>query len=149
MKRKITVSTVTNGYVLTVGKDEFLYFDFESLIEGLFVRVGIGDRMPLSLEDIQKLVGYIKECPTKDNRLEKICRLEHQIEAMQNKEETLRNRVLIEHRKYYRYHEKIEKYLSDEKTALAKIKAYVGRHHSLTETLGKGFLEDEDDDEED
>ena len=55
---KITVTTVTNGYVLTFdkAKHEFMYFSPEKLLEGFMVHIGLRMTDQLTEENIKSFV---------------------------------------------------------------------------------------------
>ncbi len=44
MNRKIEVNTIPNGYTLSVGNEEYMYFNEESLLRGIMFHIGLGER---------------------------------------------------------------------------------------------------------
>lgn len=73
--KSIELHTVQNGYQLTVGKNKYMYFTPDSLIEGFLFRVGMGISGNMDTDTIRQFVNTAvrwnenKECIKEIQRL--------------------------------------------------------------------------------
>ena len=82
---QIKVSTVANGYVLTVekAKHEFMYFTPEKLLEGFMIHVGLHLTEQMSQEDISRFVDAAINWNDNAACVKEIERLKQQLQIVQ------------------------------------------------------------------
>jgi hypothetical protein len=52
----IKIQTLPNGYALTVGSNEYMYFTVGQLLEGMLYHVGLGETEYAGTEDIREIL---------------------------------------------------------------------------------------------
>ena len=57
----IQVKTLPNGYTVDLEKENFMYYSPMSLLEGLFVHVGMNREGALTKEEIKTLIEAVKD----------------------------------------------------------------------------------------
>lgn len=63
-KLKVTVETLPNGYALTVGREEYMYFNERDLLAGIWYHVGLEKLDYVSAENIELLLEAILSWPS-------------------------------------------------------------------------------------
>ena len=61
MSLKIDITTHPNGYSLGIGKEEFMYYTPQSLLEGFAIRLGLNRLNTMNQREINKLMDAAKE----------------------------------------------------------------------------------------
>lgn len=61
MSIKIDITTHPNGYSLGIGKEEFMYYTPQSLLEGFAIRLGLNRLNTMNQREINKLMDAAKE----------------------------------------------------------------------------------------
>ena len=57
----ILLRTMTNGYMLEVNNEGYMYFNAQSLLEGFLVHVGMERLEAMTKEEIKEMVNAIKD----------------------------------------------------------------------------------------
>lgn len=57
----ISVRTMANGYSVDLEREGYMYYDVQSLLEGLFVRIGMNRTEAMTQEDIKAMVEATKD----------------------------------------------------------------------------------------
>lgn len=81
--KKITISTVPNGYVMTVDVDQYMYFTKESLVEGFFTHVGLEISKYLDSDTMQRLMTACATWPNEGDAIQEAAKLTEQVELLQ------------------------------------------------------------------
>lgn len=84
--KKINVMTLRNGYALKVEGESYMYYNQQSLLEGMLVRMGMDRHDEMSKDDLHAMVEAIKDGSA-------IKQLQEQIAAMQTTNEDLRRQI--------------------------------------------------------
>lgn len=84
--KKINVMTLRNGYALKVDGESYMYYNQQSLLEGMLVRIGMDRHDEMSKNDLHAMVEAIKDGSA-------IKQLQEQIAAMQTTNEDLRRQI--------------------------------------------------------
>ena len=58
---KVTLKTVTNGYLLDVEGKGYMYFNERTMVEGICIHIGQGREGWMTTDDISKLVEATKD----------------------------------------------------------------------------------------
>ena len=61
MKTSIEIKTKVNGYVMDLEDEGFMYYDLQSLLEGIFVHVGMKRLGALTKEENKTLLNATKD----------------------------------------------------------------------------------------
>ena len=61
MKLAILLRTMTNGYMLEVNDEGYMYFDIPSLLEGFMVHVGLERLEAMTREEIKEMLDLLKD----------------------------------------------------------------------------------------
>ena len=61
MKTSIEIKTKVNGYLLDLENEGYMYYDLQSLLEGIFVHVGMNRLESLTKEEIRVLLNATKD----------------------------------------------------------------------------------------
>ena len=61
MKLAILLRTMTNGYMLEVNDEGYMYFDIPSLLEGFLVHVGLERLEAMTREEIKEMLDLLKD----------------------------------------------------------------------------------------
>ena len=61
MKLAILLRTMTNGYMLEVNDEGYMYFDIPSLLEGFLVHVGLERLEAMTKEEIREMLDSLKD----------------------------------------------------------------------------------------
>ena len=61
MKLAILLRTMTNGYMLDVNNEGYMYFDIPSLLEGFLVHVGLERLEAMTREEIKEMLDLLKD----------------------------------------------------------------------------------------
>ena len=61
MKTRIEIKTKVNGYVMDLEDEGYMYYDLESLLEGMFVHVGMNRLESLTKDEIKTLLNATKD----------------------------------------------------------------------------------------
>lgn len=80
--RKIEVRTVGNGYALTVGKHEYLFFTEEQLMEGMLYHIGMGNVEAHDREDIHNIVSAISVWADSKDSLKAVVSIQAECERL-------------------------------------------------------------------
>lgn len=92
-REKIEIRTAPNGYTLTVGDEQYMYFNADALLEGFLVHVGIGISKSLTDKDVSGICATVKSHDRQDGPLLTI--LQHNYtdlqESMKLKEQTIKD----------------------------------------------------------
>ena len=84
--KKINVMTLRNGYALKVDGESYMYYNQQSLLEGMLVRIGMDRQDEMTKNDLHAMVEAIKDGSA-------IKQLQEQIAAMQTTNEDLRRQI--------------------------------------------------------
>jgi hypothetical protein len=84
--KKINVMTLRNGYALKVDGESYMYYNQQSLLEGMLVRIGMDRHDEMTKDDLHAMVEAIKDGSA-------IKQLQEQIAAMQTTNEDLRRQI--------------------------------------------------------
>lgn len=57
----ILLRTMTNGYMLEVNDEGYMYFHTQSLLEGFMVHVGLERLEAMTKEEIKEMLGVLKD----------------------------------------------------------------------------------------
>ena len=57
----ILLRTMTNGYMLEVNDEGYMYFNAQSLLEGFMVHVGLERLEAMTKEEIKAMLGVLKD----------------------------------------------------------------------------------------
>ena len=60
-KLAILLRTMTNGYMLDVNDEGYMYFNAQSLLEGFLVHVGLERLEAMTKEDIKEMLDSLKD----------------------------------------------------------------------------------------
>ena len=60
-KLAILLRTMVNGFMLEVNNEGYMYFDVQSLLEGIFVHVGMNRIGAMTKEEIKTMVEAVKD----------------------------------------------------------------------------------------
>ena len=61
MKLAILLRTMTNGYMLDVNDEGYMYFNAQSLLEGFLVHVGLERLEAMTREEIKEMLDALKD----------------------------------------------------------------------------------------
>ena len=61
MKTRIEIKTKVNGYVMDLEDEGYMYYNLQSLLEGIFVHVGMNRLESLTKEEIKTLLNATKD----------------------------------------------------------------------------------------
>ena len=61
MKLAILLRTMTNGYMLEVNDEGYMYFNTQSLLEGFMVHVGLERLEAMTKEEIKEMLESLKD----------------------------------------------------------------------------------------
>lgn len=61
MKTSIEIKTKVNGYMMDLENEGYMYYDLQSLLEGIFVHVGMNRLESLTKEEIKILTDATKD----------------------------------------------------------------------------------------
>lgn len=61
MNIKIDITTHQNGYSMEIGKEEFMYYTPQSLLEGFAIRLGLERLNTMKMSEISRLMDAAKE----------------------------------------------------------------------------------------
>ena len=61
MKLAILLRTMTNGYMLDVNNEGYMYFNAQSLLEGFMVHVGLERLEAMTKEEIREMLDSLKD----------------------------------------------------------------------------------------
>ena len=61
MKLAILLRTMTNGYMLDVNNEGYMYFNAQSLLEGFMVHVGLERLEAMTREEIKEMLDALKD----------------------------------------------------------------------------------------
>ena len=61
MKLAILLRTMTNGYMLDVNDEGYMYFNVQSLLEGFMVHVGLERLEAMTKEEIKEMLESLKD----------------------------------------------------------------------------------------
>ena len=61
MKLAILLRTMTNGYMLDVNNEGYMYFNAQSLLEGFMVHVGLERLEAMTKEEIKEMLDLLKD----------------------------------------------------------------------------------------
>ena len=103
MKTKIEIKTKVNGYVMELEYEGYMYYDLQSLLEGIFVHVGMNRLESLTKEEIETLLnatkdgGIIKKLQAEVNELKAtISEQKKLIRSQKHEIKTLKNELNME-----------------------------------------------------
>ena len=57
----ILLRTMTNGYMLDVNNEGYMYYSAQSLLEGFMVHVGLERLEAMTKEEIKEMLGVLKD----------------------------------------------------------------------------------------
>jgi hypothetical protein len=60
-KLAILLRTMTNGYMLDVNNEGYMYFDAPSLLEGFCIHVGMERLEAMTMEEIKEMLDSLKD----------------------------------------------------------------------------------------
>lgn len=81
----IKIQTLPNGYALTVGNNEYMYFSLETLLDGFMYHVGLGELGIVSMEDIKMLIESAVVYRADDGQItKKMTKLANENERLQS-----------------------------------------------------------------
>lgn len=128
----IKIKTLPNGYALTVGSEEYMYFTLEKLAEGFLYHVCLGELAATNSEDIKTFLDAAVVYRADDGKIAK--------RMVILEEENKRLSFTCENQK---------KVIARQKSALRKAKEELEKKRIKGEkTLNVDFGEDEDEDED-
>lgn len=79
----IKLTTIPNGYALSVGSNEYLYFDLKSLLKGFMYHVGLEELGDTDKETIDSFIEASKVyCSDKGKAVKKIMKLEKENKSL-------------------------------------------------------------------
>ena len=61
MKLAILLRTMTNGYMLDVNNEGYMYYNAQSLLEGFMVHVGLERLEAMTKEEIKEMLASLKD----------------------------------------------------------------------------------------
>lgn len=61
MKTSIEIKTKVNGYVVDLEDESYMYYDLQSLLEGIFVHVGINRLASMTKVEIKAMLNAAKD----------------------------------------------------------------------------------------
>ena len=61
MKLAILLRTMTNGYMLDVNNEGYMYYSAQSLLEGFMVHVGLERLEAMTREEIKEMLDLLKD----------------------------------------------------------------------------------------
>ena len=61
MKLAILLRTMTNGYMLDVNNEGYMYYSAQSLLEGFLVHVGLERLEAMTKEEIKEMLDLLKD----------------------------------------------------------------------------------------
>ena len=61
MKLAILLRTMTNGYMLDVNNEGYMYYSAQSLLEGFLVHVGLERLEAMTREEIKEMLDLLKD----------------------------------------------------------------------------------------
>ena len=61
MKLAILLRTMTNGYMLDVNNEGYMYYSAQSLLEGFMVHVGLERLEAMTKEEIKEMLDLLKD----------------------------------------------------------------------------------------
>lgn len=128
----IKIQTLPNGYALTVGNEEYMYFTLEKLAEGFLYHVCLGELGAASNEDIKTFLDAAVVYRADDGKIAK--------KMVILEEENKRLSFACENQK---------KIIARQKSALRKAREELEKKRIKGEkTLNVDFEEDEDEDDD-
>ena len=77
--RNLTVMTLPNAYMLSVGDRDYLYFDGNSLIRGIIIHAGLRKSEYLTADDTQVLLDMALEWADREKLLNHLRNLEQKV----------------------------------------------------------------------
>jgi len=81
----IKIQTLPNGYALTVGNNEYMYFTLEKLLEGFLYHIGLGELGIVNIDDIKMLVESAVVYRADDGQItKKMTKLANENERLQS-----------------------------------------------------------------
>ena len=86
MKKKITVTTLPNGYAVKIDEKEYMYFSVADLIKGMCIHAGLGRKSPLSVYNRDALLKAMSEGATEQKLQEEVDRLRTEVYNLRNRQ---------------------------------------------------------------
>ena len=81
----IKIQTLPNGYALTVGNNEYMYFTLEKLLDGFMYHVGLGELGFVNMEDIKTFLDAAVVYRADDGQIaKKMTKLTNENERLQS-----------------------------------------------------------------
>ena len=95
MEVQVTVETVPNGYALTIGPKEFMYFTPLELMEGIFVHVGLSKNDYMDKETIKDLMTAAATWPNAEDAVKEAATLTAEKERLTRELGAAKHRIGI------------------------------------------------------
>lgn len=91
-KLSIALRTVTNGYLLDVGKEGYMYFDEQSLLEGFCIHVGLERKSFMTRDEIRSLIRATEDGSAEKRLQEEVTQLQEELKAAKAELRNLKNK---------------------------------------------------------
>ena len=89
----ILLRTMTNGYMLEVNDEGYMYFDIPSLLEGFLVHVGLERLEAMTKEDIKEMLDSLKDGSTVKNLQAEVTELKALVDDQRKQIRELKRRI--------------------------------------------------------
>lgn len=130
----ISVKTVTNGYILTVGHIDYMAFSQEQLINIFFAHVAIGKKEFLDQEMAESLIEAAATWKEKGDALEAVATWMSVAKKAQKKEQAATDGIVNANAKV----EKLEDIIDELKKENNDLRAQIAKHKQLGTMLVGG-----------
>lgn len=90
---KILLRTMTNGYMLDVDDEGYMYFNVQELLEGFFIHIGMRRLKAMTKKEIKALVSAVKEGSALRKLQVEVNELSAQLKDCKKENRTLKMRI--------------------------------------------------------
>lgn len=93
MKLAILLRTMTNGYMLDVNNEGYMYFDIPSLLEGFLVHVGLERLEAMTKEEIREMLDSLKDGSAEKKLQAEVTELKDLVDEQRKQIRELKRRI--------------------------------------------------------
>ena len=92
-KLAILLRTMTNGYMLEVNDEGYMYFDIPSLLEGFLVHVGLERLEAMTKEEIREMLDSLKDGSAEKKLQAEVTELKDLVDEQKRRIRELKRRI--------------------------------------------------------
>ena len=89
----ILLRTMTNGYMLEVNDEGYMYFDIPSLLEGFLVHVGLERLEAMTKEEIREMLDSLKDGSAEKKLQAEVTELKDLVDEQKRRIRELKRRI--------------------------------------------------------